>query len=60
MPVAGALVVVMLVAALLAREAWSLGALGIGVRARRGLDVAIVGLTVAFVAVVVAQLVTLT
>ena len=60
MPAVGAVVVVLLVAALLAREAWSVGALSIGGQGRRMLDTAIVGLTAVFLAVVVVHLVTIT
>jgi hypothetical protein len=59
MAVVGAAVVVLLVAALLAREAWSLGAVTLGARRRRALDTAIIALTTAFVTVLVVQLVTL-
>ena len=60
MPAVGGVVVVLLVVALLAREAWSVGALSIDGRGRRVLDTAIVGLTAVFVAVVVVHLVTIT
>ena len=59
MPALGAAVVALLVVALLAREAWSLGAVAMDARARRALDTAIVGLAAAFVTVIVVQLVTL-